>query len=174
MKERNNAFFLWRPRLSIRLSVCVVTSLTETVCRTFVRLDTEFVYKKSCVEVVWVFWQSSNDSHTSRRGFSELLLSVPTTFTARFSWNSVPETCSIVLLNTCEFRYILYNEPTNAHNYFTNYHTATCFDTVVSSSDSLQSTPCQVTQVFQMQLSVIQFTVKMFHIHIKYIIFFLV
>jgi hypothetical protein len=27
--------------------------------------------------------------------------------------------------------------PTNAHNYFTNYHTATCFDTVVSSSDSL-------------------------------------
>jgi hypothetical protein len=27
--------------------------------------------------------------------------------------------------------------PTNAHNYFTNYHIATCFDTVVSSSDSL-------------------------------------
>jgi hypothetical protein len=23
------------------------------------------------------------------------------------------------------------------HNYFTNYHTATCFDTIVSSSDSL-------------------------------------
>jgi len=27
--------------------------------------------------------------------------------------------------------------PTNAHNYFTNYHTPTCFDTIVSSSDSL-------------------------------------
>ena len=27
--------------------------------------------------------------------------------------------------------------PTNAHNYFTNYHTATCFETIVSSSDSL-------------------------------------
>ena len=23
------------------------------------------------------------------------------------------------------------------HNYFTNYHTATCFDTIVSSSESL-------------------------------------
>jgi hypothetical protein len=50
------------------------------------------------------------------------------------------------------------------HNYFTNYHIATCFDTIVSSSDSLQSTPCQVTPVFQMQLSVIQFTIKLFHI----------
>ena len=59
---------------------------------------------------------------------------------------------------------ILYNEPTNAHNYFTNYHTATCFDTVVSSSDSLQSIPCPVTPVFHIQLSVIQFTIKMFHI----------
>jgi len=27
--------------------------------------------------------------------------------------------------------------PTNVHNYFTNYHIATCFDTIVSSSDSL-------------------------------------
>ena len=44
-----------------------------------------------------------------------------------------------------------------------NYHTATCFDTIVSSSDSLQSIPCQVTPVFQMQLLAIQFTVKMFH-----------
>ena len=59
---------------------------------------------------------------------------------------------------------ILYNEPKNAHNYSTNYNTATCFDTIVSSSDSLQSIPCQVTPVFQMQLLVIQFTVKMFHI----------
>jgi hypothetical protein len=53
--------------------------------------------------------------------------------------------------------------PTNAHNNFTNYHITTCFDTIVSSSDSLQSIPCQVTPVFQMQLSVIQFTIKMFH-----------
>jgi hypothetical protein len=46
---------------------------------------------------------------------------------------------------------ILYsNQP--IHNYFTNYHTATCFDTFVSSSGSLQSVPCQVTQVFQMHL----------------------
>ena len=49
------------------------------------------------------------------------------------------------------------------HNYFTNYHTATCFDTIVSSSDSLQPIPCQVTPVFQMQLSVIQFTIQIFH-----------
>jgi hypothetical protein len=46
------------------------------------------------------------------------------------------------------------------HNYFTNYHTNTCFDTIVSSSDI----PCQVTQVIQMQLLVIQFTIKMFHV----------
>ena len=50
------------------------------------------------------------------------------------------------------------------HNYFTNYHTPTCFDTIVSSSGTLLSIPCQVTQVFQMQLLVIQFTIKMFHI----------
>jgi len=49
------------------------------------------------------------------------------------------------------------------HNYFTNYHTPACFDTIVSSSDSLQSIPCQVTQVFQTQPSVTQFTDKMFH-----------
>ena len=52
---------------------------------------------------------------------------------------------------------ILYNGPTNAHNNFTNYHTATCFDTIVSSSGSLQSIPCQVTPVFQMQVLVILF-----------------
>jgi hypothetical protein len=50
------------------------------------------------------------------------------------------------------------------HNYFTNYHIPTCFDTIVSSSESVQSIPCQVTPVFQMHLSVIQFTMKMFHI----------
>ena len=31
----------------------------------------------------------------------------------------------------------LYNEPTTAHNYFTKYHTATCFDTIMSCSDGL-------------------------------------
>ena len=46
---------------------------------------------------------------------------------------------------------ILYNEPTNAHHYSTNYHTATCFDTVVSSSDSPQSIPCPVTPVHTSQ-----------------------
>jgi len=39
---------------------------------------------------------------------------------------------------------------------------STCFDTVVSSSGRLYSIPCQGTQVFQMQLLVIQFTIKMF------------
>ena len=33
-------------------------------------------------------------------------------------------------------KYILYYDQ-QMHNYFTNYHTATCFDTVMSSSDSL-------------------------------------
>jgi len=42
---------------------------------------------------------------------------------------------------------ILCYEPKNAHNNFTNCHTATCFDTIVSSSDSLQSIPCPVTPV---------------------------
>ena len=50
------------------------------------------------------------------------------------------------------------------HKYFTNDHTPTCFDTIVSSSGSLLSIPCQVTQVFQMLLLVIQFKIKMFHI----------
>jgi hypothetical protein len=50
------------------------------------------------------------------------------------------------------------------HNYLTNYHTSTFFDAIVSSSGSLQSITCQVKQVFQMQLLVIQFTIKMFHV----------
>jgi hypothetical protein len=33
------------------------------------------------------------------------------------------------------FFILYYDQP--IHNYFTNYHTATCFDTIVSSSDSL-------------------------------------
>ena len=39
---------------------------------------------------------------------------------------------------TVHFYYFVLS-PTNAHNYFTNYHTATCFDTIVSSSGSLLS-----------------------------------
>jgi len=76
--------------------------------------------------------------------------------------NTLPRYSSISIPVPCIF-YCFVLWPTNAHNYFTNYHTATCFDTVVSSSDSLQSIPCHVTAVFQMQLSVIQFTIKMFH-----------
>ena len=46
------------------------------------------------------------------------------------------------------------------HNYFTNYHTPTCFDTIVSSSGSLYLVPCQGTQVFQMQKLVTQFKIS--------------
>ena len=51
------------------------------------------------------------------------------------------------------FVILYYNQ--QMHNYFTNYRTPTCFDTIVSYSGSLQSVTCQVTQVFQMQLLVI-------------------
>jgi len=44
-------------------------------------------------------------------------------------------------------------------NCLRNYHTPTRFDTIVLSSGSLQSVPCQVTQVFQMQLLVIEFII---------------
>ena len=43
--------------------------------------------------------------------------------------------------------YILYYDQ-QMHNYFINYHTPTCFDTIVSSSGSSQSIPCQVTHVY--------------------------
>jgi len=43
-------------------------------------------------------------------------------------------------------------------------HSSKCFDALVSSSGSLWSMPSQVTQLFQMQLLVIQFIIKMFHI----------
>jgi len=49
--------------------------------------------------------------------------------------NTLPSYTSIS--NAAVGNTILYNKPTNAHNYFTNYHTATCFDTIMSSSDSL-------------------------------------
>jgi len=58
---------------------------------------------------------------------------------------------------------IFYNNQ-KMHNYSTNYLTPTCFYAIVPSSDSLQSIPCQVTQVFQMQLLVIQFIVRMLHV----------
>jgi len=61
------------------------------------------------------------------------------------------------------FFFILYYDQ-QMYNYFTNYHTPTRFGTIVSSSGSSLSLPGQVTQVFQMQLLVIQFTIKMFHI----------
>jgi hypothetical protein len=37
--------------------------------------------------------------------------------------------------------------PTNIHDYFTNYHTVRCFDTIMSSSGNLQSIPYQVKPV---------------------------
>ena len=43
--------------------------------------------------------------------------------------NTLPSYTSIS--NVAVGNTILYSEPTNAHNYFTNYHTATCFDTRV-------------------------------------------
>jgi hypothetical protein len=46
-------------------------------------------------------------------------------------------------------------------NYFEIYHTPTCFDTVVSPSVSLWSITCQVTQVFEVQLLVIQVAYKL-------------
>jgi hypothetical protein len=58
--------------------------------------------------------------------------------------------------------FMLYYE--QIHNYLTNYHPPTCFDTIVSSSRSLWSIPCQVTQVYQMPLLVMQSTIKMFHV----------
>ena len=49
--------------------------------------------------------------------------------------NTLPNYTSIS--NAAVGNTVLYNEPTNAHYYFTNNHTVTCFDTIVSSSDSL-------------------------------------
>jgi hypothetical protein len=48
------------------------------------------------------------------------------------------------------------------HNYFTKNRTPKCFDTIISSSECMQSIPRQVTQVFQMQLLVTQFKIKIF------------
>jgi len=53
----------------------------------------------------------------------------------------------------------LYNDQ-RIHNYFTNYNTPICFDTIVSSSGKLYSIPGQVTKVYQMQLLAIQFAIN--------------
>jgi len=42
-----------------------------------------------------------------------------------------------VIITLPSYTGILCYEPKNAHNNFTNYHTATCFDTIVSSSGSV-------------------------------------
>ena len=64
---------------------------------------------------------------------------------------------------SCHIFYLV-QWPTNAHNYFTNYYTATCFATIVSSSGRSPLVPCQVTPVNQKQLLVIQFKIRIFHI----------
>ena len=59
---------------------------------------------------------------------------------------------------------ILYSDQP-IHNFFKKYDTIpTCFDNIVSTSGSSQSVPCQDIQVRQMQLLVIQFKIKIFHI----------
>jgi hypothetical protein len=88
--------------------------------------------------------------------------SLPTEQSLR-QWNRVESNPTLKsYFSNNHFNIILYYNQ-QMHNYFTNYRSPTCFDTTVSSSDSLQSIPCQDTQVFQMQLLVIQFTIMMFH-----------
>jgi hypothetical protein len=53
----------------------------------------------------------------------------------------------LMTVNWLKYFFMLYSDQ-QMHNYLTNYHTPTCFDTIMSSSDSLQSIPCQVTPVF--------------------------
>jgi hypothetical protein len=71
-------------------------------------------------------------------------------------------TNDILIYVLCIFIIQYYDQ--HVHTYLTNYHTPTCFDTIVSTSDSLQSIPSQVTPVFKMQLLVIQFIINMFHV----------
>ena len=60
-------------------------------------------------------------------------------------------------LVTCYKYFFCFYYDQQLHNYFTNYHNPpTCFDTIVSSSVSSQLVPCQVTQVYQIQLFVIR------------------
>ena len=58
-----------------------------------------------------------------------------------------PSYTSISIPVPCIFYSLYYDQ--QMHNNFPSYHTSTCFDTIVSSSESLQSIPCQVTPVFQ-------------------------
>jgi hypothetical protein len=75
--------------------------------------------------------------------------------------------CAVICVNgwientACPYSLIiiLYNDQ-QMHNYLTCYHFAVCFDTVVSSSGSLLSKHCQVTQVCQMYMLVIQFKIS--------------
>ena len=83
--------------------------------------------------------------------------------------NNLPGT-QVFLMQLLVIKFIILYYDQETHNYFTNYHTATCFDTIVSSSGSLQSIPCQVTQLFLMQLLVIQFIIKMFQISFTQVI----
>jgi len=46
--------------------------------------------------------------------------------------------CNFLYFNTMyRASFIILYYDRQMHNYFTNYYTATCFDTIVSSSDSL-------------------------------------
>ena len=58
------------------------------------------------------------------------------------SWHFI-STLIILYFNTmyhASFIILYYDQ--QMHNYFTNYHTPTCFDTIVSSSGSLYLVPC--------------------------------
>ena len=50
---------------------------------------------------------------------------------------------------------------------FSKFHT-------LNGDDTIPRIPCQVAQVFQMQLSVIQFTIKMFHTGFMQVLTFIV
>ena len=49
----------------------------------------------------------------------------------------------IIYFNTYNLHFYYFVLDQQMQNYFTNYHIPTCFDTIVSSSGSLQSVPCQ-------------------------------
>jgi len=83
-------------------------------------------------------------------------------YVVRYCLNVEERSCSHKCWYPFSFLFLYYDQ--QMHNYITNYHTPTCFDTIVSSSGRLLSMPWLVTQVFQKQLLVIQFINKMFHI----------
>jgi hypothetical protein len=136
------------------------------------------LYYQIPVNVTSITRISSGGAHVNQRMHALILRStkglsnVSTLMTFFLSvYRNDLQTCNklvSLLLLLFQFMYrasfIILHYDQQMHNYFTNYNTPTCFDTIVSSSGSLQSIPCQVTQVFQMQLLVIQFTIMMFHI----------